>query len=163
MTKREYADAFDDDVSLKVETVERVSLVGARITVRNYEGSEMVYVLRKDLPRLYKQLLHSYDSEVSEEEALVDDFAEQMKEVLRQNSHKSGWETSDPAYMYAKMGEEFGEIGEKLYRLVWSHSDASRMSYLAAAARECRDVANLAMMLWNICITAIRRIENEND
>jgi NTP pyrophosphatase (non-canonical NTP hydrolase) len=85
------------------------------------------------------------------EGCLLPAFAGRMLRVLRDNAtQKPGHRDLDPLYLTVKLLEEAGEVG-KMIRLAtdyrtnsWQPLSVQRAERIA---RECADVANIAMML----------------
>ena len=66
-------------------------------------------------------------------------FTATMEEKMLANNHKGCWRRCDPLWLYAKLGEEVGELGRILVR---NHNDDT-----GKATREAIDIANVAMMI----------------
>ena len=75
----------------------------------------------------------------------VQDFACAMEIVLRDNDHKGGWQGCSEAYLERRLVEELDEYFSTL-----PISDKTR------TLKEIVDVANFAMMLWDIHRTSPR-------
>jgi hypothetical protein len=77
-------------------------------------------------------------------------FACLMEANLRKNDYKGGWDDCSLLWLFAKLGEELGELGEAL---VDNHFPEGReeMTITRVAAQwiegEATDIANLAMMI----------------
>lgn len=65
-------------------------------------------------------------------------FADRMEEVLKDNDHKGGWDQEDARYLYEYLRDEVKELGA-----------AIRGGKPEEIRKECCDVGNLAMMLFN--------------
>ena len=63
-------------------------------------------------------------------------FAEAMEERLQGNDHKHHWSNYTPQEMYDRLKDEVEE-------LTWALGDEEKAS-------ECIDVANFAMMIWDL-------------
>jgi len=66
-------------------------------------------------------------------------FAIEMERALRANDHKGGWEHESVYDLYWRMRDEIMEMTEAIIDV----DDAS-------AARKAVDVANFAMMIWDV-------------
>lgn len=67
----------------------------------------------------------------------VQNFAEHMEKVLRENDWKGGWDDWDITYLNFRLVQEFGEYFAKYDELSYTQ----RRDELA-------DIANFCMMLW---------------
>lgn len=76
-------------------------------------------------------------------------FARAMEVVLQRNDYKGGWDRDTLPWLFAKLIEEVGEVGQSFQTAVWEGKDTPY--YGDAALRktmdELVDVANVAMML----------------
>lgn len=84
-------------------------------------------------------------------------FADMMEHVLHQNDDKGGWAECSLLWLQAKLMEEAGELAALLVEMYHSHGGLRHPRGLTAqeraeirinqAARECVDIANVAMMI----------------
>lgn len=82
----------------------------------------------------------------------LEEFATAMQIVLRENSHKG--DGTSVEHGIERMWLEMRELD----RAAWGHPNiASSEAQLKAIQKECIDVANFAMMVWN----AIERIKKD--
>lgn len=91
-------------------------------------------------------------------EILVSGFAKEMLRVLKQNSRfKVGHRHCNAAWLTTKLLEEAGEVAKLLRRSADYQTgrivDMSRQK-ARCIARECADVANIAMMLADLAVLA---------
>ena len=66
-----------------------------------------------------------------------------MEKILKQNDHKSGWQTAPYNYLYRRLLEETTELFIALYE----YKIYSGRSKKEAIINECVDIANFAMMI----------------
>lgn len=74
-------------------------------------------------------------------------FAQNMEFKLRKNEDKGGWEDMGLLPLFAKLGEEVGELGKVLF---YGHSNTGEIfqDFMPdEITREAADVANIAMMI----------------
>lgn len=71
-------------------------------------------------------------------------FAEQIEMALRRNDHNGGWSGCSPEWLVAKLAEELGECA----RYVVRRADRAHANDVA---KECADIAAVAMMLADVC------------
>lgn len=69
----------------------------------------------------------------------VQEFAEAMEHVLRDNDHKGGWQDMDGIDLLGAIERELRELSE-------AYGDANYV----AARKEAIDVANFCMMFWDV-------------
>lgn len=69
----------------------------------------------------------------------VRDFANEMEGVLKLNDRKTGWDDLPVSYLLSRLKEEINELNVELI-------DRKRIG----ARREAIDVANFAMMIWDV-------------
>lgn len=81
--------------------------------------------------------------EVREE---VLEFAEEMEKVLLENDWKGGWAKDNVSFLFCKLVEEIGEVGNLFARLEGLCDEDETVSAIEVH-KECVDVANIAMML----------------
>lgn len=72
-------------------------------------------------------------------------FAQVMEMQLKANDHKPGWENDPIRGLYEHLKEEVDELKEALDNVD-----------IEEALKECADVANMAMMVWDNLDRAIR-------
>ena len=65
-------------------------------------------------------------------------FAQMMEERLAANDHKGGWANETPDWLAARIVEECGEL-------------LGALAQNQAVGEECADIANLAMMVADVC------------
>lgn len=65
-------------------------------------------------------------------------FARAMEEILRENDHKEGWEALSNAHLLGRIEDETKELESALLNGQWHE-----------AQRECCDIANFCMMLFD--------------
>jgi len=68
-------------------------------------------------------------------------FVKEMELKLRENDHKGGWENSSTEYLFDSLSQEVEELQEELTEI--NNPCDERVK------RECLDVANFAMMLFD--------------
>ena len=68
-------------------------------------------------------------------------FAVSMRDQMRANAHKGGWEHMEPDACYRRAMQEMVELGEVLHR------DPTGLKDRVRIIREAADVANFLMML----------------
>ena len=81
----------------------------------------------------------------------IDRFAKLMKSKLFMRSDKPGWDNLNLLWLYAKLGEEMGELGEALKNA--ANPTTGRIyldADLEAMKGECVDVGNIAMMIADV-------------
>ena len=66
----------------------------------------------------------------------VEQFTEAMEERLKENDHKHHWSNYTPQQMFDRLEQEVDELR-------WAFSNESKR-------HECVDVANFAMMIWDL-------------
>ena len=69
----------------------------------------------------------------------VQKFAEEMERVLRANDHKGGWKDMSDEQIYHRIKEELQELEETSITNIFTWN----------AKKECVDVANFCMMLFD--------------
>lgn len=74
----------------------------------------------------------------------VQAFARLVETQLRVNDHKGGWSGCSPEWLVAKLAEELGECA----RYVVRRADRAHANDVA---KECADIAAVAMMLADVC------------
>lgn len=74
----------------------------------------------------------------------VQAFARLVETQLRVNDHKGGWSGCSPEWLVAKLAEELGEVARYVVR-------RADRGHAADVARECADIAAVAMMLADVC------------
>ena len=85
-------------------------------------------------------------------------FAGLMERQLKLNDQKGGWSQCHPLWLLAKLNEEVGELGQRLNELYapdgkrFSHPD----EFIVETTQEAVDVANVAMMLFDVLSELIR-------
>ena len=79
----------------------------------------------------------------------VDIFAEEMKNTLKENGHKSGWDEMEINSIVQRIHEEVAELQEylTLYNHPQGNSDEVRDMRLGQMHREAIDIANFCMFL----------------
>ena len=77
----------------------------------------------------------------------VDSFVLEMKDKLKMNSHKSGWDSCPRTFFLYRLKQEVKELQESLIN-----------GNPGEIISECADVANFAMMLANL-VNEAREIE----
>jgi hypothetical protein len=82
----------------------------------------------------------------------VQEFACLMEKILRKNDHKGTWKDCDLSYLLNRLLEEVKELDNEVRPVL--HIDPfvfpfPRENHLRIA-REAADVANFAMMLWDV-------------
>lgn len=79
----------------------------------------------------------------------VDRFAAFMRQKLDENEHKGGWECEDEDWLLDRIQQELNELRE-----AWEakpRGSAARTEWRTRIVREAADVANMAMMLADVC------------
>lgn len=74
----------------------------------------------------------------------VQAFARLVETQLRANDHKGGWSGCSPEWLVAKLSEELGEVARYVVR-------RADRGHAAEVAKECADIAAVAMMLADVC------------
>lgn len=78
-------------------------------------------------------------------------FAHAMQQKINENMHKGGWNTGDPendrAFLREKLEEEVDELFDELD--AYEHNPDEYVG--DGLLREAADVANIAMMLADVC------------
>jgi hypothetical protein len=77
-------------------------------------------------------------------------FATTCHAVLEVNMHKGGWDQDDPNSLMTRVREEMIEVEHELMLL------GTNQFSLVALERECCDVANMVMMVYDV----VRRRQN---
>lgn len=67
-------------------------------------------------------------------------FAEHMEKILKENDHKGGWSGCSPYFLFLRLEEET----EKELKEAFLISDREKI------LKECADVANFAMMIFDV-------------
>jgi hypothetical protein len=75
-------------------------------------------------------------------------FSQEMERKLRENDHKSSWLLETPVALLERVGEEFAELS-------WEVRENTKGGPLRIL-REAADVANMAMMVADVCCTLKR-------
>jgi DNA-binding ferritin-like protein len=80
------------------------------------------------------------------------EFRLAMLEKLNDNNHKAHWNEAGIKWLYDKLDEEYSELIAELHHII--NRQESRISNIGktsivAAMKECADVANMAMMIWD--------------
>jgi hypothetical protein len=77
-------------------------------------------------------------------------FAEAMEEKLRENDHKGGRKQCSLSYLKERLREEADELSRVLSLRAGSGT-AQHHEYSRAVRREAADIANIAMMIADVC------------
>lgn len=83
-------------------------------------------------------------------EKATSDFRFAMLEKLNANNHKKHWSEASVGYLFERLLQERRELEMALLGVV--HMKASKKLHdleVSDAMRECADVANMAMMIWD--------------
>lgn len=85
-----------------------------------------------------------------ERDALVDGFAEVMKQKLDENSAKPSWRLEILDDLFYALGEEVKELREATWQLQAEEDDAKTAVRRREVVREAADVANFVMMIADV-------------
>jgi len=77
-------------------------------------------------------------------EKVTADFREAMLDKLRENEHKKHWNEASITYLRVRLSKELRELDVDLSQLN-NHPDLA----IPSAMKECADVANFAMMIYD--------------
>lgn len=81
----------------------------------------------------------------------VERFARNMEAMLRRKDWKSGWENVDPARLFMYLALEMDELREEFLKADKASRNSEMREVLSNnIAEETADVANFAMMLWEV-------------
>ena len=73
---------------------------------------------------------------------IVEEFANVMEDVLKENDHKGGWDNMDIEAMLFRLHEEVAELEDEI--LLWTREiDAAKVR------KEAADIANFAMFIYD--------------
>lgn len=75
-------------------------------------------------------------------------FARLMEQKLRENEHKGWWKNDDPGPLLLRAFEELAELSREVLRYEGSQRSGA---FERAVAREGADVANMVMMVLDVC------------
>lgn len=76
-------------------------------------------------------------------------FADEMENILKQNDHKLHWSFFSEHSLFLKLQIEMNELKEAIGYLDLEKSLIHEDKVKEAIKKECIDVANFAMMLWD--------------
>ena len=85
--------------------------------------------------------IHSFAAVTPRRE--LQNFTDAMERQLRRNDHKGGWRGSGAIWLLSRLKEEVAELDEAI-----DSGDARRI------CGEATDVANFAMMIWDVVVDA---------
>jgi NTP pyrophosphatase (non-canonical NTP hydrolase) len=77
-------------------------------------------------------------------------FSLEMERILKKNDLKGGWHTASLSWLFMKLAEEFGEVGEEMRKLSRMKCELELANVFLTMDRLCDelvDVANVAMMI----------------
>ncbi len=78
-------------------------------------------------------------------------FAEFQEKILKENDNKEGWEECSIVELYGNLHEELRELIEVLLNSspIEDLTDEEYEEYKEQVSKECADIANFAMMIYD--------------
>ena len=114
-----------------MRTIDELNDIFTRLRNGDYDGEH--YDLADSL------LSELLDIRCAQPRPQVQRFAEQMEKVLKENDHKGGWDNMHPLELLNRMKEETTKL-----------ADALENGFEDASIKETTDVANFAMMIFDV-------------
>ena len=79
----------------------------------------------------------------------VQEFAEAMESTLLDNDHKGGWDDCDLIWLFERVEQEVEELRTALFVAGAEESNILKDKYIEDIKKECTDVANFCMMVYD--------------